>query len=121
MSAKLAGVLAMFASILVLFVLPWLDRSPVKSARYRPLYKQFFWLLLIDCLVLGWVGANPAEGHFVYIGQIATAYYFIHFIVIIPALSLFETPKPLPTSISKPVLGGGSTTAGVTANPMEKA
>ena len=56
MSAKLAGVLAMFASILILIVLPWLDISPVRSARFRPIYKQFFWILVVDCFVLGWVG-----------------------------------------------------------------
>ena len=121
MSAKLAGVLAMFGSIMVLFVLPWLDWSPVRSARYRPLYKQFFWLLFIDCFVLGWVGANAPEGHFVIIGQVATAYYFGHFIVILPLLSLFEKPRPVPTSISEPVLGGGGVTAGATAKPREKA
>ena len=76
MSAKLAGVLAMFASILILIVLPWLDISPVRSARFRPIYKQFFWILVVDCFVLGWVGANPAEGYFVIIGQVGTAYYF---------------------------------------------
>jgi len=121
MSAKLAGVLAMFGSIMVLFVLPWLDWSPVRSARYRPLYKQFFWLLFIDCFVLGWVGANAPEGHFVIIGQVATAYYFGHFIVILPLLSLFEKNRPVPTSISEPVLGGGGVTAGATAKPREKA
>ena len=121
MSAKLAGVLAMFGSIMVLFVLPWLDWSPVRSARYRPLYKQFFWLLFIDCFVLGWVGANAPEGHFVIIGQVATAYYFGHFIVILPLLSLFEKPQPVPTSISEPVLGGGGVTAGATGKPREKA
>ena len=121
MSAKLAGVLAMFGSIMVLFVLPWLDWSPVRSARYRPLYKQFFWLLFIDCFVLGWVGANAPEGHFVIIGQVATAYYFGHFIVILPLLSLFEKTRPVPTSISEPVLGGGGVTAGATAKPREKA
>ena len=121
MSAKLAGVLAMFASIAVLFVLPWLDSSPVRSARFRPIYKQFFWLLLIDCFVLGWVGANPAEGHFVVIGQVATAWYFAHFLIILPLLSRFETPKPLPTSINEPVLGGGASTTGAAAKPMEKA
>ncbi|MDC0033222.1 cytochrome b N-terminal domain-containing protein [Alphaproteobacteria bacterium] len=120
MSAKLAGVIAMFGSIMVLFVLPWLDWSPVRSARYRPLYKQFFWLLFIDCFVLGWVGANPPEGHFVIIGQVATAYYFTHFIVILPLLSLFEKTRPVPTSIGEPVLGGGGVTAGGAANPMEK-
>ena len=121
MSAKLAGVLAMFGSIMVLFVLPWLDWSPVRSARYRPLYKQFFWLLLIDCFVLGWVGANAPEGHFVIIGQVATAYYFGHFVVILPLLSLFEKPRPVPTSISEPVLGGGGVTTGATGKPREKA
>ena len=122
MSAKLAGVLAMFASIMVLFILPWLDFSPVKSARYRPLYKQFFWLFIIDCFVLGWVGANPAEGHFVIIGQIGTAYYFAHLLVIIPLLAKFEKTRPLPTSISEPVLGGGGGGAAAAATkPMEKA
>ena len=121
MSAKLAGVLAMFASIAVLFVLPWLDRSPVRSARFRPIYKQFFWLLLIDCAILGWVGASPAEGHFLVIGQVATAWYFAHFLIILPLLSKFETPRPLPASINEPVLGGGTSTAGASAKPMEKA
>ena len=100
----------MFGSIAVLFVLPWLDRSPVRSARFRPLYRQFFWLFLIDCVVLGWVGANPAEGHFILIGRIATVYYFLHFIVIIPLLGIFEKPKPVPVSISQPVLGAESGT-----------
>ena len=121
MSAKLAGVIAMFAATLVLFVLPWLDWSPVRSARYRPLYRQFFWLLFIDCIVLGWVGANPAEGFYVIVGQIATAYYCGHFIVILPLLSMFEKTRPLPTSISEPVLGGGGENAGSATNPMEKA
>jgi quinol-cytochrome oxidoreductase complex cytochrome b subunit len=120
--AKLGGVIAMFASILILFVLPWLDRSPVRSARFRPIYKQFFWLLIIDCVVLGWVGANPPEGHFVLIGQIATAYYFAFFLVIMPLLGRYETPRPLPTSISEPVLGGGGRAAApAAAKPMEKA
>ncbi len=121
MTPKLAGVLAMFAGTLVLFVVPWLDTSPVRSARYRPLYKQFFWLFVIDCLVLGWVGANPPEGAFVLIGQLSTAYYFIHFLVILPLLGKFETPRPVPTSISEPVLGGGAAGAGAATKPMEGA
>ena len=102
--AKLAGVLAMFGAIAVLFAVPWLDRSPVRSARFRPLYRQFFWVFLLDCIVLGWVGANPAEGHFVLIGRLATAYYFLHFLAIVPLLGVFERPKPVPESISRPVL-----------------
>jgi ubiquinol-cytochrome c reductase cytochrome b subunit len=103
-SAKLAGVIAMFWSILILFFLPWLDTSKVRSARYRPVYKWFFLIFLIDCIVLGWVGMNPAEGNFILIGRNGTAYYFAHFLIVFPLLGWFETPKPLPTSISEPVL-----------------
>jgi len=121
--AKLAGVIAMFGSTLILLFVPWLDRSPVRSARYRPIYRQFFWVLLVDCVVLGWVGANPPEGMFVVIGRIATAWYFFHFIVLLPLLSIFETPRPVPTSISEPVLGGGGgpASSGPASKPMEKA
>ena len=101
---KLGGVLAMFASILILFVLPWLDSSKVRSARFRPLYKQFFWLFLVDCLVLGWIGAKPAEGAFVIIGQVATVYYFAHFLILLPLLGRFEKTRPLPESISAAVI-----------------
>jgi len=121
MSAKLAGVLAMFASILILIVLPWLDRSPVRSARFRPIYKQFFWILVIDCFVLGWVGANPAEGNFVIIGQVGTAYYFAHFLIIIPLLGKFEKTRPLPSSINEPILKESSETSSMSAQPSEKA
>jgi quinol-cytochrome oxidoreductase complex cytochrome b subunit len=106
--AKLAGVLAMFGSILVLFVLPWLDRSPVRSARFRPLYKQFFWLLVVDCLVLGYCGSQPPEGVYIPIARIATAWYFFHFIILLPLLGRIERPRPLPTSIREPVLAGGT-------------
>jgi ubiquinol-cytochrome c reductase cytochrome b/c1 subunit len=121
MSAKLAGVLAMFGSIAVLFVLPWLDFSKVRSARFRPIYRQFFWLFFIDCMILGWIGAKPAEAPWTYVGQAATAYYFAHFLIILPLLAKFETPKPLPVSINEPVLGGGSSTTGAATQPMEKA
>ena len=112
--AKLLGVVAMLASIITLFLLPWLDRSPVRSAKFRPLYKQFFWIFVLDCIVLGIVGANPPEGIFIPIGQAATAYYFIHFFVIIPLLGVFEKPKALPNSISEAVTAGGA--AGKEAN-----
>jgi quinol-cytochrome oxidoreductase complex cytochrome b subunit len=105
--AKLIGVVAMLASIAVLFFLPWLDRSPVRSAKFRPLYKQFFWIFVLDCIVLGIVGANPPEGIFIPIGQAATAYYFTHFLVIVPILGVFEKPKALPNSISEAVTAGG--------------
>jgi quinol-cytochrome oxidoreductase complex cytochrome b subunit len=118
---KLLGVIAMFGAIAVLFVLPWLDRSPVKSGRFRPLFRIFFVLLMIDVVALGFVGANPPEGAWLLIGQVATAWYFLHFLVILPLLGVFERPRPLPASIGEPVIKGGGTLAGATSKPMEKA
>ncbi|WP_342641303.1 cytochrome b [Rhodoligotrophos ferricapiens] len=103
---KLLGVVAMFGAIVVLFFVPWLDTSKVRSSNYRPIYRQFFWLLVIDCILLGYVGSRPPEGIWVTIGQIGTIYYFLHFLVILPVIGLIETPKPLPSSISEAVLGG---------------
>jgi len=102
--AKLAGVIAMFGSILILFLLPWLDFSRVRSAKFRPIYKQFFWILVVDAIVLGWVGGNPPEGLYLVIGRIATVYYFAHFLIITPLIAKYERPRPLPDSISTPVL-----------------
>src|SRR5882724_2916853 len=82
--AKLAGVIAMFGSIGVLFILPWLDTSPVRSARYRPIYKWLFPLLIIDCVCLGIAGAHRPEGVYKLIGQLSTLYYFIHFLILMP-------------------------------------
>jgi quinol-cytochrome oxidoreductase complex cytochrome b subunit len=122
LSAKLIGVILMFGSILILFLVPWLDRSPVRSARFRPWYKWFFWIWVFDCVVLTWVGANPPEPPYFYIGQVGTAWYFLHFIVILPLLSIFEPTRPLPSSIGEPVLkGGAASTAGAPSKPMEKA
>ena len=122
--AKLGGVIVMFASILVLFFLPWLDSSPVRSSRFRPLHKQFFWILVAVSIVLGYVGSQPPEQPWVTIGQISTFWYFFHFLVILPVLGKLERPKPLPNSISEAVLKkphGGGAAAGATAKPMEKA
>ncbi len=101
---KLLGVVAMFGSIMVWFVLPWLDTSKVRSASYRPIFKQLFWLLMIDFFILGVVGANPPSGWWITVGQIATVYYFAHFLILLPLVGLLETPKPLPSSISDAVL-----------------
>jgi len=115
---KLGGVLFMFGAIAVLFVLPWLDRSPVRSGRFRPVFKVFFWLLLADCVLLGWLGAKPAEGTYVILSRLATAWYFFHFLIVLPLLSLVEKTRPLPQSISTPVMGGAAM-AGSSA-PREK-
>ena len=101
---KLGGVLLMFGAIAILFILPWLDRSPVRSARFRPVFRIFFWLLFIDALALGYLGGMPAEGIYVTLSRVATAWYFLHFLVILPMLGVFESTKPLPKSISEPVL-----------------
>jgi len=103
--AKLWGVLAMFAAILVWFFLPWLDKSPVRSGSYRPLFRIFFWVLVVDMLILFWLGGAAAEEPYVMFSQLATAYYFLHFLVILPIISSIEKPKPLPFSITEAVLG----------------
>ena len=103
---KLLGVIAMFASIFVLVVLPWLDTSKVRSAIFRPIYKQFYWFLVADVLILGYMGAMPAEGAYLIIARVATAYYFLHFLVILPVLGRKEKTLDIPLSITEPVLGG---------------
>ena len=65
---------------------------------------MFFWIFVIDCIVLGYIGGKPAEGAFIVIGQVATTYYFMHFLVIVPLISRLETVNELPASISEPVL-----------------
>jgi quinol-cytochrome oxidoreductase complex cytochrome b subunit len=100
---KLIGVLAMFGSILVLFIVPWLDTSRIRSAVFRPIYKWVFWLLLIDVFVLGTVGAHRPEGAWIVIGRLATLYYFAHFIILMPLIGWFERPLPLPESIAAAV------------------
>jgi quinol-cytochrome oxidoreductase complex cytochrome b subunit len=106
--AKLMGVILMFGSIMVLFVLPWLDTSPVRSSRFRPIYKIFFWVLVLDGIMLGYLGSQPPEGVYVVLAQIGTAYYFSHFLILLPLLGKLERPKPLPQSISQPVMPSGA-------------
>ncbi len=101
---KLFGVVLMFSAIFILFILPWLDRSIVRSAHFRPIYKQLFWIFLLDCLVLGWIGAKPPEGAYLMIGRVATIYYFVHFLILTPLVGIFEKPRSLPESICTPVV-----------------
>jgi ubiquinol-cytochrome c reductase cytochrome b subunit len=103
--SKLGGVIAMFGAIAVLFVVPWLDTSRVRSTTYRPLYAWFFWLLVFTCLALGYLGAKPPEGGYLIAGRLFTAYYFIHFLLVMPIVGIIETPKPRPRSIMDSVLG----------------
>ena len=117
---KLLGVVVLFGSIAVLFIVPWLDTSKVRSARYRPLYRWFFWLLVVSVIGLGYLGSKPPEGIYVAAARILTIYYFAHFFVVLPLLGFIETPRPLPSSISEAVLkkkGGAPVTAGGVAAP----
>jgi ubiquinol-cytochrome c reductase cytochrome b subunit len=118
--AKLWGVLAMFASILLLFFLPWLDKSPVRSGSYRPTFKMFFWLLVADVLILGYCGGAPAEEPFVIISQAATIYYFAHFLIILPLVSVLERPLALPNSIAESVLHGEKAEAAPYGTPVRE-
>ena len=99
--SKLGGVLVMFGALGVLLLLPWLDTSKVRSASFRPLYRQFFFIFLLVCIGLGWLGAQPAEGGYVIAARLLTIYYFAHFFIILPALGYIEKPKPMPASIEE--------------------
>ena len=98
----------MLSAILILAALPWLDTSKIRSAVFRPLYRQFYWILVADVLILGYVGAMPAEGLYLLIARVATAYYFLHFLVVLPVLGFKERTLPVPLSITDPVLGGST-------------
>src|SRR6267154_711086 len=107
---KLLGVSAMAGSILVLLVVPWLDTSPVRSARFRPVYRIFFWILVVDCVLLTYAGGKPPEGTWLFLSRIGAAYYFLHFLVVLPLVGKFERPLPLPFSIGEPVLSRSGAT-----------
>ena len=121
---KLIGVLAMFGSVFVLFFIPWLDRSKVRSATFRPLYKWFFWSFVVDCFILGYVGANSPDYIHVHfggisnqvLGQFTTLLYFAFFFGALPLLGIFEKTKPLPTSLSEPVIGRGNEKKSIVQN-----
>jgi ubiquinol-cytochrome c reductase cytochrome b/c1 subunit len=122
--SKLLGVTALFGAIAVLAFLPWLDTSPVKSARFRPAYRVFFWLFVAACIGLGYLGAQEPTGGYVVAARILGVYYFAFFLIIMPLLGLFETPKPLPASIADSVLGKGSSASAMAtktaASPQTK-
>ena len=136
---KFGGVVAMFGAIGVLFVLPWLDTSKVRSMRYRPAMRTFFVIFVLVGLILGWCGAQlpdaPVIGDFktfvlidgdlnsyLWLTRLATLYYFAFFLVIMPLVGLRETPRPIPATISEPVLpgGGDAMTAAAPASAEKK-
>ncbi len=105
---KLLGVAALGGSIVILAFLPWLDTSKVRSARYRPLYRQFFWMYIATVIGLGYLGSQPPEGIYVIAARILTIYYFGFFIIVLPLLGMFEKTKPLPNSISESIFPAGA-------------
>jgi len=96
---KLLGVIAMVSSIAVLGLLPWLDLSKVRSSVFRPIWKQFVFLFVLDFFILMYVGGMPAEGIYVLIARVGTIYWFLFFLVIAPLVSLTEKTLPMPNSI----------------------
>ena len=99
--AKFFGVLAMFGAIIVMALVPWLDTSSVRSGRYRPMLKPWFWVFVINFFVLMWAGAMPAEGIYPYIALIGSAYWFAYFLVILPLLGVMEKPTTPPSTIEE--------------------
>src|SRR5205807_5238937 len=113
---KLAGVVVMFSSILILVFLPWIDTAKTKSSKYRPLAKQFFWIFVVVGVLLGYLGSQPPEGIYVIAGRILTVCYFSYFLIVLPLLSRIETPRATPNSIADSVLAkGGKVAAAVAA------
>lgn len=96
---KLGGVLMMFGAIILLFFLPYLDKSKVRSGAYRPLFKKFFYVFVINFVFLGWLGKSPAEGWYIWASRFATMYYYAYFLLILPILPRFEKTLPVPDSI----------------------
>jgi ubiquinol-cytochrome c reductase cytochrome b/c1 subunit len=97
-------VIALFSSIAILAFLPWLDRSPVKSAKYRPTYRFFFWVFVPICIGLGWIGSQEPTAGLTLIARFLTVGYFGFFLVVMPLLSFMEKTKPIPASIADAVL-----------------
>ena len=87
-------------------------KTRVKSTRYRPIYKWFFWFFIFSTVALGYLGAKPPEGGYVIAARVCTFYYFAHFLIVMPLVGLFETPKALPGSILESVTGPGKQVSG---------
>jgi ubiquinol-cytochrome c reductase cytochrome b/c1 subunit len=108
---KLLGVVCLFGAIALLAFLPWLDTSPVKSAKYRPVFRVFFWVFVAVCLGLGWLGSQEVSDNTTLAARLLAFCYFAFFLIVLPLLGLFEKTKPLPASIADAVLGNGAPAA----------
>ena len=96
---KLGGVIAMVSAIGILALMPWLDTSKIRSAIFRPMYRQWFIIFVLNFMMLTYVGAMPAEGIYITLSRIGTAYWFLFFLVILPLTGWLEKPKEMPQSI----------------------
>ncbi|MBU6444451.1 MAG: cytochrome b N-terminal domain-containing protein [Alphaproteobacteria bacterium] len=117
---KLLGVLVLFGAIATLVFIPWLDTSKVRSLRYRPMLKPFFWVLFFDCILLGYLGSQEPQATTNVFGlelsdlllaRIGAIYYYAFFWICLPVIGLIEKPKPLPQSIAQAVLGSHAAAA----------
>jgi ubiquinol-cytochrome c reductase cytochrome b subunit len=114
---KLIGVLVLFGAIATLFFVPWLDTSKVRSARFRPMLKPFFWAFAVDCVLLGYCGSQSVDAAWnlggilvplIWVARLGTIYYYAYFWLALPLIGLVEHPLALPDSIARPVLGPGT-------------
>ncbi|CAI3947384.1 cytochrome b [Commensalibacter communis] len=96
---KFLGLLLSVGSIMVLFAVPWLDRSPIKSANYRPSYRIALFLLVLSFVMLGIVGKYHSHTGLIWLGRLALFYYYAHFLLILPFSARFELKRTLPTSL----------------------
>jgi ubiquinol-cytochrome c reductase cytochrome b subunit len=87
---KLGGVAAMGGALVILFLIPFTNTSEIRSTTFRPVFKIFYWLLVADFLLLGWIGQKPVKDIYVLVGQVATVFYFLFFIVLIPTIGILE-------------------------------
>jgi ubiquinol-cytochrome c reductase cytochrome b subunit len=109
---KLVGVVALFAAIALLAFLPWLDTSPVRSAKYRPLFRFFFWVFVVCCVGLGYLGSQEVSDGTTLAARILSFGYFAFLIVVLPVLGLIEKITPVPVSIADAVLAKKSEASG---------
>ena len=88
---KLGGVIAMGGALIVLFLIPFTNTSEIRSTTFRPIFKFFYWVFVADFLLLGWIGQMPVKSVYVVVGQIATVYYFLFFLFLIPLIGSIES------------------------------
>ncbi len=87
---KLGGVAAMGGAIVILLLVPFINTSEIRSPEFRPIYSVFFWILVADFCILGWIGQKPVEDPYVLVGALATIFYFLFFLVLMPLIGIVE-------------------------------